>query len=170
MVVDLPAPFGPRKPNVSPAGDLEVDPAHGLDVAVTLAQPGNRHRECVTRTPRVADLSRGGHGLFIRVKRHPPEPPCLLVPFHASRPTMEPTRRQPVTTLGPRPHDADGTRLRRRRSAHGQLLAGGVFSGRALRTWVRRLILIAGEDAVEIPPRQDENLPRGLDLRLGVPR
>ena len=30
-VVVLPAPFGPRKPKISPGADLEVDAAHRLD-------------------------------------------------------------------------------------------------------------------------------------------
>ena len=38
IVVDLPAPLGPRKPNTSPGRDLEVDAAHGLDLVVVLAQ------------------------------------------------------------------------------------------------------------------------------------
>ncbi len=31
MVVDLPAPFGPRKPKVSPAWTLEIDAFDGFD-------------------------------------------------------------------------------------------------------------------------------------------
>ena len=33
-VVDLPAPFGPRKPKTSPVLDLEIDTANGLDGVV----------------------------------------------------------------------------------------------------------------------------------------
>ena len=41
----LPAPFGPRKPNVSPALDREVDPVDGGEVAVALGQAlGVDHR------------------------------------------------------------------------------------------------------------------------------
>ena len=38
IVVVLPAPLGPRKPNTSPARDLEVDAAHRLDLAEGLLQ------------------------------------------------------------------------------------------------------------------------------------
>ena len=38
MVEDLPAPLGPRKPNTSPRRDVDVDAAHGLDLAEALAQ------------------------------------------------------------------------------------------------------------------------------------
>ena len=38
MVVDLPAPFGPRKPNISPSDTVEVDAAHGVHVAEVLDQ------------------------------------------------------------------------------------------------------------------------------------
>ena len=36
IVVDLPAPFGPRKPKISPARDLELDAPHRLDLVVAL--------------------------------------------------------------------------------------------------------------------------------------
>ena len=35
MVVDLPAPLGPRKPKTSPVVDLQVDAAHGFDRAAS---------------------------------------------------------------------------------------------------------------------------------------
>ena len=36
MVVDLPAPFGPRKPWTCPGVDLEVEAVEGADAAVAL--------------------------------------------------------------------------------------------------------------------------------------
>ena len=39
MVVVLPAPLGPRKPNTSPAGDLEVE---ALDAAAVAVGDGER--------------------------------------------------------------------------------------------------------------------------------
>ncbi len=41
IVVDFPAPFGPRKPKISPAADLEVDAAHRFDLAVALDEAFN---------------------------------------------------------------------------------------------------------------------------------
>ena len=38
MVVDLPAPFGPRKPKTSPFADFEIDPVDGHKIAETLDQ------------------------------------------------------------------------------------------------------------------------------------
>ncbi len=47
-VVDLPAPFGPRKPKTSPASTLQVDASNGLNVlrlaGVVLDQSLGLHR------------------------------------------------------------------------------------------------------------------------------
>ena len=42
-VVVLPAPSGPIRPKISPRCTLEIDPAHGLDVAVVLRQTAHAH-------------------------------------------------------------------------------------------------------------------------------
>ena len=53
IVVVLPAPLGPRKPNTSPVGDLEADAAHRLDLAVVLDEVRGR------RSPGVARVAAG---------------------------------------------------------------------------------------------------------------
>ena len=45
MVVDLPAPFGPRKPCTSPARDREVEAVEGADVPERLDQAGDLDRD-----------------------------------------------------------------------------------------------------------------------------
>ena len=57
-VVDLPAPFGPRKPKTSPALDPQVDAADGLDASVAAVV--------------VLDQSLGLHGgaVVARVQTH----------------------------------------------------------------------------------------------------
>ena len=44
IVVDLPAPFGPRNPKISPWSDRQVDPVHGHEVAEAAAQALDRDR------------------------------------------------------------------------------------------------------------------------------
>ena len=39
MTVDLPEPFGPRKPKMEPLLDLEADVIHGREVAEPFGQP-----------------------------------------------------------------------------------------------------------------------------------
>ena len=67
IVVDLPAPFGPRKPNVSPAVDRQVDAADRLDVAVALDQPGDRDRR---------------RGALVRSRGHDSSSPCAACGPH----------------------------------------------------------------------------------------
>ena len=43
-VVDLPAPFGPRRPNTVPASTLEVHAVQGLHLAVSLLETGRLDR------------------------------------------------------------------------------------------------------------------------------
>ena len=50
IVVDLPAPLGPSRPNTSPARDLEVDPLDRLDAA--------RDRSSSARGPRSPAVGR----------------------------------------------------------------------------------------------------------------
>ena len=62
MVVDLPAPLGPRKPCTSPARDREVEAVEGADVAEGLDQAPDldrmRHRAHRTFSARRRDLTR----------------------------------------------------------------------------------------------------------------
>ena len=44
MVVDLPAPLGPRKPKISPGADVERDAVDGGELAVALDEPADLHR------------------------------------------------------------------------------------------------------------------------------
>ena len=44
MVVDLPAPLGPRKPKISPLATVQVDAVHGHEVAEALGQSVQHHR------------------------------------------------------------------------------------------------------------------------------
>ena len=65
IVVDFPAPLGPRKPNVSPARDDEVDAPHRFHLAVALDQAvhrttgGCRRRRPRRRRSRARDLPDG---------------------------------------------------------------------------------------------------------------
>ncbi len=56
MVVDLPAPFGPRNPKISPFASLEADVVHGAKVAKAFHQILHDNRVFIThaaslRTP-----------------------------------------------------------------------------------------------------------------------
>ena len=55
----LPAPFGPRKPNVSPRCDGEVDPVDGGEVAVALRQPVRLDHRLVGHAVTLAEAVRG---------------------------------------------------------------------------------------------------------------
>ena len=99
MVVDLPAPLGPRKPT-TPGGHLEVDAADGLDLAVVLGQAGDcdRHRRAL---PVAGGPRTGGHRGSLRVRSHCH--PYRLPEVHSEpSPTAGPPR--PARTWpGPRP-------------------------------------------------------------------
>ena len=65
FIVDvLPAPFGPRKPKLSPGVDLEVDAVDGREVAEALHQPA-----CGDERRAFSGARHGGHAIGRGVTR-----------------------------------------------------------------------------------------------------
>ena len=57
MVVDLPAPLGPRKPKISPARDLEADAVHGHERAEALLRSSDDDRVAIPARRRCGPAS-----------------------------------------------------------------------------------------------------------------
>ena len=112
MVVDFPAPLGPRKPNTSPLAHLEADAVHGDEVAEAPRQvpdaDGRSRRSAITpRLPRPgrgprrrrppATAESGARNRRGRRRRRAPFPPRRHEGRGPAPPTMDPV-----------PEEADG--------------------------------------------------------------
>ena len=96
MVVDLPAPFGPRKAKTSPRRHREADVADGLDILVALGEVDGLHRRVVFagcrhgHLPRSCDPNVASNGLHLHRSPTSPRPVRAWRPTGSARVRVRP--------------------------------------------------------------------------------